>query len=49
MIDNQELLKISGNYYFLGEFKGTKPPKAKDGVFISLRLIFRAGGKNIEK
>jgi hypothetical protein len=29
MIDNQELLKISGNYYFWGEFKGAKPPAEK--------------------
>jgi hypothetical protein len=34
----------------MGEnLRGAKPPKAKDGVFISRRLIFRVGGKNIEK
>jgi hypothetical protein len=26
--------------------RGTKPPKAKNGVFLSRRLIFRVGGKN---
>jgi len=46
VINNQELLKISGDYCFLGEFRGAKPPKAKDGVFISGRLIFRVGGEN---
>jgi hypothetical protein len=34
-------MKISGNYRFLGEFKGAK--------FISRRLNFRVGGQNIEK
>jgi hypothetical protein len=33
----------------MGGFKGAKPPKAKDGVFISRRLIFRVGGQNEEK
>jgi hypothetical protein len=37
MIDNQELLKISGNYCFLEEFKG--------GEVLSGRLIFRVDGK----
>jgi len=32
------MLKISGNYCFLGEFKGAK--------FISGRLIYRVDGKN---
>ncbi len=43
MIDNQELLKISGNYCFLGEFKGGEAPQSKRWVFISRRLIFRMG------
>jgi len=50
VIDNQQLIKILGNYLFYGgEYRGAKPPKAKDGVFISRRLKYRVGGKNIEK
>jgi hypothetical protein len=37
VIDYQELLKISGNYCFLGEFKG--------GEVLSRRLKYRVGGK----
>ena len=44
MIDNQELLKISVNYCFWGEFKGGEAPQSKRWVFISRRLIFRVGG-----
>jgi hypothetical protein len=36
-------VKILGNYRFLGDLRGAKPPKAKNGVFISRRLIFRVG------
>jgi hypothetical protein len=42
-------VKILGNYRFLGDLRGAKPPKAKNGVFISRRLIFRVGGQNEEK
>jgi hypothetical protein len=45
MIDNQELLKISGNYYFWGNLRGAKLP-AEKWVFIRRSLIFRVGGKN---
>jgi len=31
-----------------GSFKGAKPP-AEKWVFLSRRLIYRVGGKNIEK
>jgi hypothetical protein len=30
----------------MGDLRGAKPPKAKDGVFIRRSLIFRVGGKN---
>jgi len=40
MIDNQELLKISGNYYFLGGFNGRRsPPMPKNGHFKAEGLI----------
>jgi hypothetical protein len=32
-----------------GDLRGAKPPKAKGRVFISRRLIFRVGGRNIIK
>jgi len=32
----------------MGNLRGAKPPKAKNGAFISRRLIFRVGGKNKE-
>jgi hypothetical protein len=34
--------------FFGGNLRGAKPPKAKNGVFISRRLIFRVGGQNEE-
>jgi hypothetical protein len=37
VIDYQEIIKILGNYCFLGEFKG--------GEALSRRLIFRVDGK----
>jgi hypothetical protein len=47
VIDYQKLIKIFGEIIvFWGEFRGAKPPKAKDGLFISRRLIFRVGGQN---
>ena len=37
-------MKILANYKFLGgNLRGAKSPKAKDGAFISHRLIFRVG------
>jgi hypothetical protein len=33
----------------MGGFKGGEAPQAKDGVFVSRRLIFRVGGQNEEK
>jgi hypothetical protein len=42
-------MKILGNYRFLGGLMGGEAPKAKDGVFLSRRLIFRVGGQNEEK
>jgi hypothetical protein len=42
-------MKILGNYRFLGEFKGGEAPQVKKWVFLSRRLIFRAGGQNEEK
>jgi hypothetical protein len=41
-------MKILGNYRFLGDLRGRKPP-AEKRVFLSRRLNFRVGGKNIEK
>jgi len=38
-------MKISGNYRFLGEFKGGEAPLAEKWAFLSRRLIFRVGGK----
>jgi hypothetical protein len=39
VINNQELLKISEDYCFLGEFRGRSPPKHKNGVFKAEGLI----------
>jgi hypothetical protein len=34
VIDYQELIKISENYCFVGEFKGAKPPQSiKMGIY----------------
>jgi hypothetical protein len=33
VIDNQELLKISGNYCFLGDIGGEVPQGIKMGIF----------------
>jgi hypothetical protein len=52
LINSVKLLIIKGLWKFLeiihftGGFRGAKPPKAKNGAFISRRLIFRVGGKN---
>jgi hypothetical protein len=38
------------HYRFVGgNLRGAKPPKAKNGAFISRRLIFRVGRENIIK
>jgi hypothetical protein len=42
-------MKILGNYRFYGGFNGGRSPLAEKWAFLSRRLIFRAGGKNIEK
>jgi len=35
--------------FFEGNLRGAKPPKAKNGAFISRRLIFSVGRQNEEK
>jgi hypothetical protein len=42
-------MKILGNYLFYGGIiRGRKPP-AEKWAFLSRRLIYRVGGRNIEK
>jgi len=45
----KDLWKFLEIIHFTGEFKRGEAPKAKNGVFISRRLIFRVGGRNKEK
>jgi hypothetical protein len=42
------MLKISGNYCFLGNLRESKLPKAKDEAFISRRLKYRVSEENKE-